>query len=42
VGTLFDEKKLDLLFESVLYCGSYGVVALWVVAVYLNVYVAGR
>jgi hypothetical protein len=35
----FDVQELDLLVESVSYCGSYGVVALSVVAVYLNVYV---
>jgi hypothetical protein len=38
----FDVQEFDLLVESVSYCGRYGVVALSVVAVYLNVYVVGR
>jgi len=38
----FDVRELDLLFEFEWYCGSYGVLAFSVVAVYLNVYVVGR
>jgi hypothetical protein len=37
-----DVEELGPLDEFVSYCGSYGVVALSVVAVYLNVYVVGR
>ena len=32
----FDVQEFDFLFESVSCCGCYGVVALLVVAVYLN------
>jgi hypothetical protein len=39
---IFDVQEVDLLVQSVSYCGCYGVVALSVVAVYLNVYVVGR
>jgi len=38
----FDVRELDLLVEFEWYCGSYGVLAFSVVAVYLNGYVVGR
>jgi hypothetical protein len=41
-SSLSGNSEFDLLVESVSYCGPYGVVALSVVAVYLNVYVVGH